>query len=269
MENETQGNDYALKFLADMEAKYAALGNAIASVRAALNIGALGGLGATTEGASAGPSGPGSPGTVLPRGAFLGKTISEAIKLYLNAIRARKNNKEIAQALKEGGAVSTGNFEKRVTGTLFQLKSRGEVLRFEDGWGLAEWYPESFRTRIVEKTASEEKKRKRPTPRKAKAQKAKPVKPAAEPAKPESVPQADAHKPEPDGKRHFEHEIEEYFASHGAGTECSLQELAEALGVNNRRLVFPCANLVRSGKLEKTSGSKYRLSKLQQMPKAS
>ena len=41
MENDNQGNDYALKFLADMEAKYAALGNAIAGVRAALSTGAL------------------------------------------------------------------------------------------------------------------------------------------------------------------------------------------------------------------------------------
>jgi hypothetical protein len=134
MENETPaGNDYALRFLADMEAKYAALGNAIASVRTALNVGALGGLGVPSESASVGPStGPASPGAVLPRGAFLGKTMTEAIKLYLNAMRARKNNREIAQALKEGGAVSTGNFENRVTGTLFQLKNRGEVLRFDD-----------------------------------------------------------------------------------------------------------------------------------------
>jgi hypothetical protein len=105
------------------------------------------------------PAASGSPGTALPRGAFLGKTISEAIKLYLNAIRARKNNKDIAQALKEGGAVSTGNFENRVTGTLFQLKNRGDVLRFEDGWGLAEWYPESYRTRITEKSATAPQKR--------------------------------------------------------------------------------------------------------------
>ncbi len=45
MENDNHGNGYALKFLADMKAKYAALGDAIASVEKALNIGALGGLG--------------------------------------------------------------------------------------------------------------------------------------------------------------------------------------------------------------------------------
>lgn len=152
MDNDTQGNDYALKFLADMEAKYAALGNAIASVRAALNIGALGGLGTSPELATQ-PTSASATGAALPRGAFLGKSIAEAIKIYLNAVRTRKNNKDIAQALKDGGAVSTGKFDNRINGALFQLKKIGEVLRFEDGWGLAEWYPESFRTRVAEKTA--------------------------------------------------------------------------------------------------------------------
>lgn len=151
MENDSQGNDYALKFLAAMEAKYVALGNAIASVKIALNMGALTGLGATGDPAGAAPVATAS-GVPLPRGAFLGKSIADAIRIYLNAVRSRKGNREIAIALKEGGAVSTGNFDNRINGALFQLKNRGEVLRFDDGWGLAEWYPESFRNKVAEKT---------------------------------------------------------------------------------------------------------------------
>jgi hypothetical protein len=162
MENDNQGNDYALKFLADMEAKYAALGNAIAGVRAALSTGALGALGiaADTQAAPFGGTPSGSASASLPRGAFLGKSINEAIRIYLDAVKTRKGNKEITAALKEGGAVSTGDFYNRINGALFQMKNRGEVLRFDDGWGLAAWYPESFRNRVVEKSSGAPPKRK-------------------------------------------------------------------------------------------------------------
>jgi hypothetical protein len=173
MENDNQGNGYALKFLADMEAKYAALGDAIASVRKALNIGALGGLGNSTSESAPSSSMQSSGPVPLPRGAFLGKSIADAVRIYLNAVRARKGNKEIAAALKEGGAVSTGNFDSRINGALFTLKNKGEVLRFDDGWGLAEWYPESYRTRVAEKASAAPAKRP-PTTKKKRHQKAKP-----------------------------------------------------------------------------------------------
>jgi len=150
MENESQGSDHALKFLADMEAQYAALGQAIASVKAVLKM-PLTGAGAETP---AGNPPTSSSGPVpLPRGAFLGKSINESIRIYLNAVRARKGNKEIATALKDGGAVSTGNFDNRINGALFHMKNRGELLRFDDGWGLADWYPEAFRNKVSEKIA--------------------------------------------------------------------------------------------------------------------
>jgi hypothetical protein len=40
---------------------------------------------------------------------------------------------------------NASNFENVVTGALFGLKKAGKVLRFKDGWGLAEWYPAHIR----------------------------------------------------------------------------------------------------------------------------
>ena len=84
----------------------------------------------------------------LPRGAFLGKTATDAIKLYLSAIRRKQTNKEIAQALRDGGLESAGDFGNFITSALFRLKQEGAVLRFDDGWGLSEWYNEAFRAKL-------------------------------------------------------------------------------------------------------------------------
>jgi len=170
MEKDYPATDYAA-ILADMEAKKASLENAIAGLRAALATGALGVIGVKVGDAlafkdSAGPALPPASISVgqpisLPRGAFLGKTGADAIKLYLTAARRKQTNKEIAQALRDGGLESTGSIDNLVTNSLFRLKQEGTVLRFDDGWGLAEWYPESFRTRVAEKSANNGKKKKK------------------------------------------------------------------------------------------------------------
>jgi len=84
----------------------------------------------------------------LPKGIFQGKSASAAIKLYLHAMKKKQTNKEIVSALKEGGMESTGKFDVFVAGALFRLKETGEVLRFKDGWGLAERYPQHLRNRL-------------------------------------------------------------------------------------------------------------------------
>jgi hypothetical protein len=100
----------------------------------------------------------------LPTGAFLNMSIPEAIKLYLSAVKKKQTVREIANALKEGGMESTAaNWETTVTGALHRLKAASTVLRFKDGWGLAEYYPESLRARIAKE------KPRRGRPRKAKS----------------------------------------------------------------------------------------------------
>jgi len=248
MENDNQGNDYALKFLADMEAKYTALGNAITSVKIALNIGALGGLGIASETPSGVSSTLQSGPVPLPRGAFLGKSIADAIRIYLEAVRSRKGNKEIAAALKEGGAVSTGNFDNRINGALFQLKNRGEVLRFDDGWGLAEWYPESFRNKIGEKTIN-------PVPTKRAKAKKKAVR-----ARTPKAPKAEG----------LQQRIETLLRSNPA--RVSAQGIAQSLAVNLGAVNLSLGTMTKAQKVTKWPDG-YQLpgaqsDNIHQMPKA-
>ncbi len=110
----------------------------------------------------------------LPRGAFLGKSLPAAIKLYLSAVMKKQSIREIAAALKDGGVESmSDNFEGVITGCLNRMKMSGEILRFDDGWALAEFYPERLRAslRSVQdagvKRPSAKKSAKKKTPKKA------------------------------------------------------------------------------------------------------
>jgi hypothetical protein len=86
----------------------------------------------------------------LPVGAFRGMKIPEAIKLLLQAARRKQTAREIAVGLREGGMETTAkNFETTVTGALHRMKGDGEVLRFKDGWDLAEAHSSALRNRLA------------------------------------------------------------------------------------------------------------------------
>jgi len=140
--------DFTAQFINQIKAKIAALQAILASVESAS---ALGALGHSVEGIEISPASVtradslGVPSD-LPEGAFLGKSVAACIELYLAAVKKKKTNKEIAEALRNGGVESKADdFGTIVTGSLFNLKKAGKVLRFKDGWGLAEWYPAHIR----------------------------------------------------------------------------------------------------------------------------
>jgi hypothetical protein len=134
--NENPPSDIAT-IIRDLKKRRAELDASIASLERA--------YGATPRTGEDGPAafnGGDQHPTELPRGAFLGKSLPSAIKLYLSAMKMKQTDREIAAALREGGVESTSdNFEKVVTGCLNRMKASGEVLRFKDGWGLTEFYP--------------------------------------------------------------------------------------------------------------------------------
>jgi hypothetical protein len=139
--------DYAW-FISDIDAKIAALQALRASFQAAAALGALGQQAGGLEPAGVLPVRNGAPGIPhdLPEGAFMGKSVPACIELFLSAVKKKKTNKEIAEALREGGVESNAkDFDSVITGALFGLKQAGKVLRFKDGWGLAEWYPAHIR----------------------------------------------------------------------------------------------------------------------------
>jgi hypothetical protein len=157
--------DYAA-IIADLESKRAAIDNAIASLRAVASFGAIG----ASEGMSyvnlgADLRSPSASGGDVPDGAFHGKTIPEAIKLYLNLIRKKQTAREISDGLKKGGMESTSKwFDKIIYATLDRLKKAGDVVKIEGNWGLPEWYPALMRAGIAQ---NGQKPKRRGRPRKA------------------------------------------------------------------------------------------------------
>src|SRR6266852_4822406 len=102
--------DYAA-IVADLEAKRNALDQTIAAFRAAHALGALGQAGEFPLPPNGlvpsvfGPSTfvPSVTGGEVPAGAFLGKSIPDATKLYLEIVKKKQTSREIAQALHKGG----------------------------------------------------------------------------------------------------------------------------------------------------------------------
>lgn len=165
--------DFA-EVLAVLEAKRAALDALIGSFRAAMSVGALGQPGDTDGAVQAhGTFNGKSFGPVdLPQGALLGKSLPTAIQLYLSAARRKQTTNEIVAALKEGGIETTSqSFVNTVYTALHRLKAAGTVLKFNDGWALAEFYPENLRSRLAERDAKPSRKTaKRPKRERAKTE---------------------------------------------------------------------------------------------------
>jgi hypothetical protein len=142
--------DYA-SMLLDMEAKRAALDAAISSLRVAITSGALGQGGSLPpdQSGSVGQSASaGNGGMVdIPSGAFLGKSMPDAIKAFLGLVRKKQTTREITEALKVGGIESKAKkFAGNVSAVLFRLaRPGGGIVKIQDAWGLAEWYPAGFR----------------------------------------------------------------------------------------------------------------------------
>ncbi len=140
--------------LARIQAKIDAWQAAAESYRAALALeqGSDGNLG----------EGPRSRAAIeLPVGAFRGMTLTEAIKLYLQSVRRKQTVQEIAEGLKAGGIESTAkDLGPTLRSILHTLKKRGELLRFKDGWDLADAHSAALRNRLAKEAAKPKKAKK-------------------------------------------------------------------------------------------------------------
>ena len=245
--------------LSYLEAKKAALENVIASWKAALALGALGPASDLPD--DIGGSNPVS--VELPAGALLNKSLPAAIKLYLSAVKKKQTIKDIASALKEGGVESTSaSFETVVTGALNRLKRTGEVLRFKDGWGLTEFYPESLRARLLQEDKPASKKK---IAKGAKTKRPKRIAAKAEPAK------ESASEPQPLKPEGLEWRIELLLQS-DASKAYTAKEMAGALHLENPASVaMALGRLEAKKKVAKVAGGKYQAisgAKVHEMPKA-
>jgi hypothetical protein len=131
--------------LADMEAKRASLDQAIVALRQAITMGALAQVG---EGGGVPSMGtPSFAGGEVPTGAFLGKSIIEAAKLYLEIVKKKQTAKEIMDGLVKGGMeTNSRSFLKTVHAALTRARQAPNPPLVKVGmqWGLAGWFPKGI-----------------------------------------------------------------------------------------------------------------------------
>lgn len=127
--------------LARLEAKREALNGIIDNLKIFLGL---------EEGGGA----PAGGGFGLPRevrsDSFLGRTIPDAAKMYLQIVRRPQTTQQIADALQKGGMeTKSANFLNTVQTILRRVENQGgDIVRIPSGeWGLGEWYPNLQRRR--------------------------------------------------------------------------------------------------------------------------
>jgi len=239
-ENE-KAMDYGA-FLADLEAKRAALDAAISSVKTAMW--ALGTAEAVASYANTATTvNLAIHNSDIPAGAFLRKSIPEAAKLYLAAVKKKQTTKEIAKALLEGGMETNAkDFETTVKTGLHRVsKNTGEFVRLKGGtWGLAEWYPAAMRTSP---------KQEKPKGRKAKKSKSKDSKATAD--KPNAASESQGP--------HLSDRILELLRVHPK-EEFTKDHVSQTLGVSGQVISPALARLVRKGSVRMPSSHTYTCS---------
>jgi hypothetical protein len=166
-------------------------------------------------------------------------------------MKKKQSIREIATALREGGVESTSdNFEGVITGCLNRMKSNGEILRFNDGWALAEFYPEHLRNRLSQSS-----------PKKSANKSAKKAKKSSKSAK-----QNGEKPPVIDG---LEQKIEAYTRTRQGELVGFKDVLSVIPGASIQAVSLTLGRLAKKRGWEK-SGGQYRVgpSNIQAMPKA-
>jgi hypothetical protein len=250
----TQPIDYAA-ILADLEAKKVALEAAIASVRAAIGAGTLGQSGDGTAFSAGLPAA--LTGGEVPAGAFLGKSIPDAAKLYLEIVKKKQTSKEIAEALLKGGMESTSkNFPSIVHAILDRArKAKNPALVKVDksNWGLTGWWPKGIGSANGTQPKKSPKKK---AAKKAKAEGKSAASPPAHQSAPTIVPKDNSPK---EANSNAKRIMDVLRAK--PGLELGLDAIAQQTGMTVRYVGLMVGNFIRgkNPKIEKTSSGKYRV----------
>ena len=173
----------------------------------------------------------------LPVGVFRDKSIPDAIKLFLAAQRRKQTAKEITAGLLAGGLVSTSiRFDTSVGTGLHRLKAAGVVLRLQDGWDLAESYPEHLRSRIVNSTRTSKPKSKKTVKRRR------------------AMPAKSARKRSGSG---FDERLLEYMQSRPTGETSSPESISLVLHADVRVATMGLGRLAKKGTVTKHQDGQY------------
>jgi hypothetical protein len=127
--------------IADLEAKKAAIDNAIQALRALYPAGADGAALSAIAGVVAKSVEPDK----IPSDAFFGmRSIGDAAKKYLNLVKRKQTTKQIGEALERGGFPhQSKTFYSTVYTALQRLEEQegGDIARIGSEWAIASWYP--------------------------------------------------------------------------------------------------------------------------------
>ncbi len=244
----TQPIDYAA-ILADLEAKKSALDSAIASVRIAM---AAGSLGQSSDGAGFAPAASNGINGEVPAGAFFGKSIPDATKLFLEIVKKKQTSKDIATALLKGGMETASKDFPSIVHSILDRARKGanpSFVKLGTQWGLAAWYP-NFVPGAVKPTKKQPEKKSANPPTRKTASQGTGSKATSAPA--QSTTAKPHNRNSPLGK-----EILGVLRSK-PGTEFTAHEIAERLKVDVRKVNLFLGNFVRGGTVEKTTNGKYR-----------
>jgi len=235
-DNDKKTLDYG-GVLADLEAKRAAIDQAIASLKVAAASGALAAVAGDSLPSMVGSVAVGLHGGDIPVGAFLRKSIPEAAKLCLQIVKRKMTTREITDALKKGGIETTAktSFPAIVHSVLRRASRSGSgiVKLNRSHWGLADWYPASMRASTPTKPSGKKRRRANRTSR---------TRPRRE-SKTESIP------------------WKVWKAINKPGVELSPQEVADQAGTKSNVAAMLLARLVKLGNAQKTANGKYRAAK--------
>lgn len=136
----TQNDISATALLAKLEEEVAAKLQAIAGIRAALNLPAWSGTAAGAAGSVEAVRDTNSSGTIRPD-EFFRMSVPDAIRRYLEIAKSPQAPKAISDALKSGGLLTTAkNFYANITTALARMETAGILTNTPGGWALAEWY---------------------------------------------------------------------------------------------------------------------------------
>jgi len=179
-------------------------------------------------------------GGEVPAGAFHGKTIPEAAKLYLSIVKKKQSTSEIVDGLRQGGMETSGkNFDSIVAAGLYRASKKfGEIVRVKGAWGLKEWWPAGVGA-PSEKTKGRKAK---------KSRKQKSVKPVATAA---------IANVESNGHEKSQERVADLLRSNPTKIYTPV-EVSQALNLDARGVGLTLGRLAASNRAEKLEPGKYR-----------
>jgi hypothetical protein len=150
-------------YLAGLKAERARLDIVIAHIESTLGLTpsdtSYAGMGAT--GAMGMPSTGREAAGKVRSDEFFRMSIPEAVRRYLEIMKAPQSPTAIVGALKAGGVLSESkNFYTTVWTALKRLRKAGDIVNTRTGWGLSDWYPNKPKGAVEDKKGKRGKQKK-------------------------------------------------------------------------------------------------------------